>query len=134
MNLIPHAGRSSFTRRILVFIFLVGLSAPLVQGADPEETLTPTASPTGTPVPAQKAVSQIQGSSNVLVLHKPLLPAAWGEVIQYRRDTPHSLFDRDRETLHEFVLRGPNGVLRVAFYHEPQEGDGFWEVWVWDQP
>ncbi len=134
MNGSPLEGRWRFTPIFLLILLLASGSFLHVQGADPEETPTLTPSPTWTPAPAQNAVTQIQGSSNVLVLHKPLLPAAWGEVIQYRRDTPHSLFDRDRETLHEFVLRGPNGVFRVAFYHEPPEGSGFWEVWVWDQP
>jgi hypothetical protein len=129
MRIFPPVGRFSFAALILCFALAL-LPVLHVQGADPEEKPAPTL----TPAPVENGENQIQGSSKVLVLHKPLLPAAWGEVIQYRRDAPHSLFDRDRETLHEFVLRGPGGVIRVAFYHEPQEGDGFWEVWVWDQP
>jgi hypothetical protein len=71
-----------------------------------------------------------------LLLHKPKIPTEWGQVIQYHRETvdTHSLFDSEKETIHEFVLQGNDGVLRVAFYHEPPSGGTYWVVWIWDQP
>ena len=96
-------------------------------------------SQTATPTSATLSGSASTSSSDLnapkaIVLHKPLIPAAWGQVIQYSHDTPHALFDRDLETVHEFVLKGQDGIFRVARYHEPQSGAGFWEVWVWDLP
>jgi hypothetical protein len=73
---------------------------------------------------------------HTLVLHKPMIPSEWGQVIQYHRDTvtTGSLFGRESEIIHEFVLQSSDGILRVAFYHEPTTGPGYWLVWMWDQP
>jgi hypothetical protein len=73
---------------------------------------------------------------HTLVLHKPRIPAEWGQVIQYHRETVtnNSLFDRDTETIHEFLFQDSEGILRMAFYHEPSNGSGYWVVWIWDQP
>ena len=103
----------------------------------PDAAVTPAPSPAAkaTPVPKKPSTGRLDGSSKVLVLHRPLLPPEWGEVIQYRRESPRSLFERnDKETIHEFVIRGTDGLLKIAYYHDSPDGSGFWEIWVWDQP
>jgi len=40
----------------------------------------------------------------------------------------------EKETIHEFLLQDSEGILRVAFYHEPEAGGAYWVVWIWDQP
>jgi len=109
----------------------------------PEES-TPTATPTPKPSPKTVEPQDFPSESpdketelnHVLTLHKPVVPPEWGRVLQYHREiaTTNSLFEREKETIHEFVLQSSKGVIRNAFYHEPASGNGFWVVWVWDQP
>lgn len=119
---------------IITFLYAAPDSVPT---ATPTPVVLPSPTPTETarPVkPSRKPTVVMEGSSNVLLLHKPFLPPEWGELIQYKRETTHVLFDRNKETIHEFVLKGDDGILRVAFYHEPQDEEGYWEIWIWDQP
>jgi hypothetical protein len=59
---------------------------------------------------------------------------AWGKVVQYKREQIPALMGKDPETLYEFVMQDEDGIIRVATFHENSSGDGYWEVWVWDQP
>jgi len=73
-------------------------------------------------------------SSSTLIVHKPATDPSWGKVIQYQQEQAVSNIDRTRETLHKFLFQDSNGIVRVAVYHENTSGNGYWEVWVWDQP
>ena len=73
-------------------------------------------------------------SSSTLIVHKPVTDPSWGKVIQYQQEQAISNIDRTRETLHKFLFQDSNGIVRVAVYHESASGNGYWEVWVWDQP
>jgi hypothetical protein len=103
---------------------------------------TPTAAPTGSPVPTETPSpkthhpdrNKTTGSTQIIVVHKPQPLAAWGKVIQYKREEILALTEKNRETLHEFVFQDEEGIIRTATYHENASGDGFWEVWVWDLP
>jgi hypothetical protein len=57
----------------------------------------------------------------------------WGKVIQYRKEQSFSFSEKDREVIHEFVFQDDEGIIRTATYRETKDGEGFWEVWVWDQ-
>ncbi|HET9870822.1 MAG TPA: hypothetical protein VFR02_10050 [bacterium] len=92
----------------------------------PLNAATPTATPS-TPVTAAG------GGARLLEIHKPLIPAAWGRVLQYRKETNISA-GGSQETLYEFVLQTEDGVVRTATYHESTDGTGYWEVYVWDEP
>jgi hypothetical protein len=106
-----------------------------------EQTPVPTIAPTdeSTLTPAPKTASPAARSSKsetngkVLVIHKPMPSPSWGKVIQYHRDQIFALTDKNREVLHEFLFQDDDGIIRTAVYHENAEGDGYWEVWVWDQ-
>jgi hypothetical protein len=73
-------------------------------------------------------------SSSTLIVHKPATDPSWGKVIQYQQEQAVSDIDRTRETLHKFLFQDSNGIVRVAVYHENTSGNGYWEVWIWDQP
>ncbi len=124
----------------LLFILL----APLIlsaakQTTDPAETpITPTSIPTPisttTPKPLQYKPLQQQDTLKTLIIHKPQSDPSWGKVIQYHRELSGGPNDKTREILHEFLFQDNEGVVRTAIFHEDSSGDGYWEVWVWDQP
>jgi len=63
-----------------------------------------------------------------------MLSPSWGRVIQYRREQAGDASGNHKETLHEFVLQDDAGIVRVAVFHENGAADGYWEIWLWDQP
>lgn len=73
-------------------------------------------------------------TGKALIVHKPKPSPSWGKVIQYRRTENFVQADNARETLYEFLFQDEAGIVRTATYHENASGDGYWEVWVWDQP
>jgi len=103
---------------------------------------TPTVTPTQLPIPTETSSpkahhqdrNKTTGSTQIIVVHKPQPIAAWGKVIQYKREEILALTEKNRETIHEFVFQDEDGIIRTATYHENASGDGYWEVWVWDQP
>lgn len=113
----------------------VGAATPGPTPVAPTATPVPPR-PTATPVPPKPSPRPPAGSGHSLSLHKAFIPPEWGRVIQYHRElvSDHSLFNRGEETVHEFVLQAPDGIVRNAFYHEPSSGNAYWVVWVWDQP
>jgi len=103
---------------IAKFLFVLWLFMS-AQIAFADETATPTVS---------------SNSSNAIIVHKPATDPSWGKVIQYQQEQAVSNIDRTRETLHKFLFQDSNGIIRVAVFHENTSGNGYWEVWVWDQP
>jgi hypothetical protein len=114
---------------------LCALSPLSLAAADPS---TPAPEPTATSTPEaarpspKKAPTPSPGS--VLNIHHKMLDPAWGRVVQYRKYEVKAYSEKERETLHEFVLQDTDNVVRVATYHENAKGEGYWEVWVWDLP
>ncbi|HUO57395.1 MAG TPA: hypothetical protein VMV05_04370 [bacterium] len=106
--------------------------------SNPAPTLTPVPKPLPTPVPTQapasKRTANRQNALRVLEIHKPMPNPAWGKVIQYHRSQIFALAEKNQETLHEFVFQDDDGIVRTATFHETASGDGYWEVWIWDQP
>jgi hypothetical protein len=138
----------NFRLCLLMAFFLVSSAvlAAEISGPTPDTSLTvsdtptseptdqPTVEPTPQPTPTKPDYSNNPDPSKALVIHKPKPSPAWGKVIQYHREKVLALSDQDSETLHEFVFQDDNGIIRTAIYHENESGDGYWEVWVWDQP
>ncbi|HVM32212.1 MAG TPA: hypothetical protein VMU88_03695 [bacterium] len=90
-----------------------------------------------TPTPTDSNANSAPGaynSSKVLEIHKPLIPPAWGRVLQYKKEQNFVLSGHNQETLYEFVFQNDEGIVRTATYHETADGNGFWEVYVWDEP
>ena len=85
------------------------------------------------PTPGSASATTGYNISNVLENHKPLIPPAWGHVIQYRKEENFVLAGRNQETLFEFVFQNDEGIVRTATYHESADGNGYWEVYVWDE-
>lgn len=73
-------------------------------------------------------------SNTTITIHKPATDPAWGKVIQYQQEQAISSIDKTRETLHKFLFQDSQGIMRLATFHESASGNGYWEVWVWDQP
>jgi hypothetical protein len=90
-----------------------------------------------TPLPEDKPISgkppKQPTTLKALVIHKPMPSSTWGKVIQYHREQIFALTDKNREVLHEFLFQDDEGTVRTAVFHENAEGNGYWEVWVWDQ-
>jgi hypothetical protein len=122
---------------VLGFLAIPAVSASIESTPVPTK-ISPTVLPSRptAPVAPSSASSTSPNPEHTLLLHKPRLPAEWGTLIQYHRETVtnSSLFDREKETIHEFLLQDSEGILRVAFYHEPEAGGAYWVVWIWDQP
>jgi len=78
--------------------------------------------------------SASSNTSSTIIVHKPATDPSWGKVIQYQEEKSISGIDKTNETLHKFLFQDSNGIVRVAVYHENASGNGYWEVWVWDQP
>lgn len=98
-----------------------------------EGTVTPTTTPAKPTPSAPKAPPQNGNASNVIFIHKPMPSPSWGRVVQYHRELSQSPSEKSREILHEFLFQDDQGVVRTAIYHESPNGEGYWEVWVWDQ-
>ncbi|HVZ80570.1 MAG TPA: hypothetical protein VHE12_07200 [bacterium] len=117
---------------------LLALLFPCYLRAQTAPTDTPTASPvptnTPSPIVPKNSRDKISRSPRTIVVHKPQPPGSWGKVVQYKREDILALSEKNRETLHEFVFQDENGIIRTATYHENADGEGYWEVWVWDQP
>lgn len=93
------------------------------------------ATPSPQPLSAESDKVPLGGeSSKALVIHKPRPSPSWGKVIQYHRQEVLPLSDKNREILHEFLFQDDQGIVRTAIFHENASGDGYWEVYVWDQP
>src|SRR5580658_10138490 len=105
-----------------------------LQTPTPDTSLTISSTPTPQPTPDKPEYTDHPDPSKALVLHKPKPSPAWGKVIQYHQEKVMALSDKDNETLHEFLFQDDNGIIRTAIFHENASGDGYWEVWVWDQP
>lgn len=128
----------------VVFLISTTLLAAEISGPTPETSITisdtptpeaqPTALPTPQPTPTKPDYSNNPDSTKALVIHKPKPSPSWGKVIQYHQEKVIALSDKDSETLHEFVFQDDNGIIRTAIFHENTSGDGYWEVWIWDQP
>jgi hypothetical protein len=99
---------------------------PAMAASDLTDSQTPSV-PKATPTHAPK-------TSGVIAVHKPQIDPAWGKVVQYHREQVGGASDKNRETLHEFLFQDDQGVIRTAIFHENVSGNGYWEVWVWDQP
>lgn len=118
-------------------LWLIILAVALSAGAQSPSTATPTPTNTPTPTPPKRASEKPgkgMNNSQPLYIHKPKPSPSWGKVIQYRREEILALSENNRETLHEFLFQDDDGVVRTATFHEGASGDGYWEVWVWDQP
>jgi hypothetical protein len=116
---------------LAIFLFLLSQTiwADVVSTTATDRSLTASNSPTPEPT-----YTDHPDPSKAIVLHKPKPSPAWGKVIQYRQEKVTALSDKDSETLHEFVFQDADGIIRTAIFHENASGDGYWEVWVWDQP
>ena len=134
---------------VLGFLSIPGVcfsapATPVPSKATPTPVPTRASSPpvSSAAAPAPRAAVPPVASSfyanpgHTLLLHKPLIPSEWGQVIQYHRETitTNSLFNSEKETIHEFTLQSTDGIIRTAFYHEPETEGAYWVVWVWDQP
>ena len=117
---------------LMILSFPLSLSAQDASSSTPTFTFPPTDTPT--PKPTKRTSDKESGSIQVIVVHKPKPPASWGRVIQYKREEILALTEKNRETLHEFIFQDEDGIIRTATFHENASGDGYWEVWVWDQP
>jgi hypothetical protein len=96
---------------------------------------TPTPQPSPTPGDSAPTPPHLREklTNNTILVHKPMPNPAWGRVISYHQEQSQSPTDKSRETLHEFVFQDDTGLIRTAIFHENANGDGYWEVWVWDQ-
>jgi hypothetical protein len=121
---------------VLAFFFsFFQLTSAIKEGHAAALDQTPAVEATPTPEASYlKNLKEPQNNSKALVLHKPRLSPSWGKVIQYRKEQILVLSEKNKETLHEFVLQDADGIVRIAVFHENSSGDGYWEVWVWDQP
>ncbi len=91
-----------------------------------------------TPEPTQASIPPIQPKSQsytkALVIHKPMPDPAWGKVIQYHSEQTVDSETKIKGTIYEFVFQDEKGVVRIANYHEDENGEGYWEVYLWDLP
>jgi hypothetical protein len=100
-----------------------------------EPALDPAAAPTPSLRPASsKPKTYKNQNSKVIEIHKPMPSPAWGRVLQYHREKVVNFSEKNQETLHEFLFQDEEGVIRTALFHEYASGEGYWEVWIWDQP
>lgn len=117
-------------------LFLSFSTAPAQETSGTDSPKKDVSAPTPTAMadaPAKKPLVLKAGAKG-LEIHRPLLSPSWGRLIQYKKEQILALSEKNRETLHEFVLQDDQGVVRVAIFHESASGEGYWEVYVWDQP
>jgi len=113
--------------------FFIGLSILLFFGSPVFSLADTSATPTSGSSTGTQPVTQQYGGTRLLEIHKPMIPPAWGRVIQYKKEANYVFIGHNQETLYEFVLETNDGIIRTATYHETSDGDGYWEVYVWDQ-
>jgi len=121
-----------FLSFLILTILILSLPHLGAAPALPTPVPKPVATPIPSPAPPKPARASGESTKSILV-HKPMPPAHWGKVVQYKKEQSFSFAEKDRETLHEFVFQDESGIIRTAIFHEGQNGDGFWEVVVWDQ-
>jgi hypothetical protein len=90
------------------------------------------ASSSETPIPTLQPKGQ--SYAKALVIHKPSPDPAWGKVVQYHSETSVDPNTKIKETVYEFVFQDDKGLIRIAKYHEGENGEGYWEVYLWDLP
>jgi hypothetical protein len=112
-----------FAFTTLLFTMLFTTAEPLLA----RETVTPTATVSET---TEKKSEAGKEPSSTIVIHKPAADPAWGKVIQYQSE----ISALNHEILHKFLFQDSKGIVRNATYHENTSENGYWEVWVWDQP
>ncbi len=127
---------SSFLVLLLFPLFVCSTArADSNQPASDDKTVTAAPSPTEDASSVQASnINHSSSAIKALIVHKPMPSPSWGRVIQYHRQENFVLSDKNRETLHEFLFQDEAGIVRTAVFHENASGDGYWEVWVWDQP
>lgn len=108
-------------------------SPAAINKADPDPTATPTTQITPNPSPTPIKSTRSSKAAKALVIHKPMPSPSWGKVVQYHRSQILALSPDNIETLHEFLFQDEDGIVRTAVFHESSSGDGYWEVWTWDQ-
>ena len=103
---------------------------PTVAVSAPESAVaTPVLRPASSKVKVYK-----NQNSKVIEVHKPMPSPSWGKVLQYHKEKTFNLSEKNQETIHEFLFLDEEGVIRTALFHENASGEGYWEVWIWDQP
>ncbi len=129
-----------------LWFFLVSLSVcstPLCANSSKDEASADTNSSSGPSTAAssdsiQPDIPQIQpkGQSytKALVIHKHMPDPAWGKMLQYKSDNSVDPNTKMKETVYSFVFQDEKGIIRVANYHEHEDGEGYWEVFIWDLP
>ena len=123
-----------------LFLSLFFLASPVKVHSDnsaaPSDDTAKTAEATPLPTASASAAKpgKVTPPLKALFIHKPMPSPSWGKVIQYHRDQILALSEKNREILHEFLFQDDQGVIRTATFHENASGEGYWEVWIWDQP
>jgi hypothetical protein len=126
--------RYSFTASLLLLgAFHVWADDATDQEPVTTATVKPVLTPQMTPTPGRLKPLNNPNGTKALIIHKPMPSPSWGKVVQYHQDQIFALSEKNREILHEFVFQDEDGIIRTATFHENSSGDGYWEVWVWDQ-
>ncbi|HTA76432.1 MAG TPA: hypothetical protein VK791_04680 [bacterium] len=115
----------TLTRLALTFLLSLVFLSTTNLSLLARETATPTAT-----VDESAETKTIKSPSSTIVIHKPATDPAWGKVIQYQSE----ISALNHEVLHKFLFQDSKGIVRNAVYHENSSENGYWEVWVWDQP
>jgi len=113
-------------------IILIGLFSICNQASFALDNSPSTVKPSDTS--SQNKQNDSVTSNTTITIHKPTTDPAWGKVIQYQQEQAISSTDKTREILHKFLFQDSQGIIRLATFHESTSGNGYWEVWVWDQP
>jgi len=111
-----------FSLFLMVFVCLTHLQAAPKPTTDATQVPIPTIQPKG------------QSYTKALIIHKPMPDPAWGKVIQYHSELTTDVETKTKGTLYTFVFQDDKGVVRIANYHEDENGEGYWEVYLWDLP
>ena len=118
----------------LTLLLVLFPTTVLISKENTTDTKDSAASSTSTPSTSKSDRPRSQKSSGGIVIHRPQTDPAWGKVIQYHREQVGAINDKNHETLHEFLFQDDQGIVRTAIYHESTSAEGYWEVWIWDQP
>ncbi len=133
--------RSSWPTPFLILFLMFGCSclmspSPVIAADDENKTPTPpiTVQPTPDSQTTDNSQRQVKGQTydKALVLHKPMPDPAWGKLVQYHTENAVDASTKLKEIIYCFVFQDDKGVVRVANYHENENGDGYWEVYQWD--
>lgn len=117
----------TLTRFALTILFSSTILFVTIQYLFARETATPTVSVDES---VENKPETSKNPSSTIVIHKPATDPAWGKVIQYQSE----ISALNHEVLHNFLFQDSKGIVRNAIYHENTSENGYWEVWVWDQP